>query len=362
MRSPYKYAIENYGTGSLIYGIAVTAKFPIPGNSKLTYYERHNGTITLADSIEGATVPYPIDYYFYYSDYSPLFYDTSTVKFAPFPCFLYLFDSPHKGVDTFYVGLNASYSTWQDTNQIYLYGTVLPIRHNWNDGQTFMVINEDYASASSLTYLYQRITGMNAGELYPLVGLPCTAPQPPTVSVVGDSLRLEWDNVGRYYQMSFKNTDLGNTALVTDTLADNHHTLADSIFASGNYEVRLRKACRYTTVAYDTLMWSDWSDPAAFAVSSSSVITPMESSHNLSFSLFPNPASGSVSIMLNEPSSTGNEELQLTILDIHGREITSVSHQPGKVISLDLGTFSSGTYLLRITTPVATATRRLVVQ
>ena len=157
----------------------------------------------------------------------------------------------------------------------------------------------------------------------------------PTVAEEGDSLRMAWADVGEYYQLSFKNTDRATT-MVTDTLADTLATFANSLFESGNYEVRLHKACRYTTSTYDTLVWSEWSSPAGFAFSPAAGITPVESSQSLSFSLFPNPASGSVTIVVDEESGVGNEELLLAVLDLSGREITTITHLSGTTFTLDL--------------------------
>ena len=347
LQNPFMYAIENYGEGRhTIYGIAVTAKFPIPDNSKLTYYERHNGTVTLVDSIEGSTVPYPIDYYLHYYKYPE---HGDTVFFGAFPCFLYLFDTPHKNVDTFYVGLNVPLFTWEDSNQIYIYAVCL---QHFLEGDHITVMTSDGVRGN---------VGAESA-LNPLIGLPCTAPQAPSVSAEGDSLRMEWDIVGEFYQLSFRNTDTDSTVLVSDTLADNHHTLSDRLFEAGSYEVRLRKACRYTTATYNTLVWSEWSNPTAFAVSAHAGITPLTPSQSLSFSLLPNPARGSVTIVMDEPSGSGNGERQLTLLDLQGREIATISHLSGNTFSLDLGSLAPGTYLIRLTTPDATAHQRLVVQ
>ena len=127
------FVIENYGDGRIIYGIAVTAKFPLPDNSMLTYYERRKDTIMLADSIAGKTIPYPIDYWFKQYPISiddDIYYDTCVDTLRP--CFLYLFDSPHQNVDTFYVGLKAPLSTWSDSTQVFIYGTIFYV----GEGQT----------------------------------------------------------------------------------------------------------------------------------------------------------------------------------------------------------------------------------
>jgi hypothetical protein len=65
---------------------------------------------------------------------------------------------------------------------------------------------------------------------------------------------------------------------------------------------------------------------------------------------------------MDDPSGSGNGERQLTLLDLQGREIATISHLSGNTFSLDLGPLAPGTYLIRLTTPDATAHQRLVVQ
>ena len=48
----------------------------------------------------------------------------------------------------------------------------------------------------------------------------------------------------------------------TDTFYTFTDLLPDTI-----YQVWARKACRYTTAGYDTLVWSDWSRPVIFRAS-----------------------------------------------------------------------------------------------
>jgi len=347
---PYSIAIENYGENThTIYGIAVTAKFPIPANSSLTFYERVDNVVRITDTIAGETVPYPFNYYIKYYPYC----SATTTASKTIPCFLYLFDTPHKNIDTFYVGLNAPWSIWQDSNLIYLYATWY-----WaHDGETAMFINEDALLPGRSLYDRSRASGV-MGSLYPLIGLPCTAPQAPSISVVGDSLQTQWTSSGEFCQLRFRNTDRNSITSVSDTLADTLLFLPDTLLTPGNYEVQLRKACRYTTASYDTLAWSPWGTPAAFSVSSPAGIIRIDQAP--SFSLFPNPASASVTVNINEPA--GSQELMLSVIDLHGRELISIPSLTANSLSLDISTLDPGTYLLRLSSPSASASRRLVVR
>ena len=309
---PHHYAIENYGENThTIYGIAVTAKFPIPANSTLRFYERIDGAVRITDTIAGQTVPYPFNYYIKYY----LYPSATTTASKTIPCFLYLFDTPHKNIDTFYVGLNAPLSVWVDSNQIYIYDILYWTPAPDYRGQTFMYVNEDIHDPAMNLYDRYTFAGGAGGSLYPLIGLPCTAPQAPSISVVGDP---------------------------------------------GNYEVQLRKACRYTTASYDTLAWSPWGTPAAFSVSSPAGIIRIDQAP--SFSLFPNPASASVTVIININEPAGSQELMLSVLDLHGRELISIPSLTANSLSLDISTLDPGTYLLRLSSPSASASRRLVVR
>ena len=351
---PHHYAIENYGENThTIYGIAVTAKFPIPANSTLRFYERIDGAVRITDTIAGETVPYPFNYYIKY-----YLYPSATTTASTIPCFLYLFDTPHKNIDTFYVGLNAPRSVWMDTNQIYLYDEITWRWDQSSNLSSWMYINVDMQAP--YLNLYDRVAnaGRVLGPLYPLIGLPCTAPQAPSISVVGDSLQTQWTSSGEFCQLRFRNTDRNSITFVSDTLADTLLFLPDTLLTPGNYEVQLRKACRYTTASYDTLAWSPWGTPAAFTVSSPAGITRIDQAP--SFSLFPNPASASVTVNINEPA--GSQELMLSVIDLHGRELISIPSLTANSLSLDISTLDPGTYLLRLSSPSASASRRLVVR
>ena len=351
---PHHYAIENYGENThTIYGIAVTAKFPIPANSSLRFYERIDGAVRITDTIAGETVPYPFNYYIKY-----YLYPSATTTASTIPCFLYLFDTPHKNIDTFYVGLNAPRSVWMDTNQIYLYDEITWRWDQSSNLSSWMYINVDMQAP--YLNLYDRVAnaGRVLGPLYPLIGLPCTAPQAPSISVVGDSLQTQWTSSGEFCQLRFRNTDRNSITFVSDTLADTLLFLPDTLLPPGNYEVQLRKACRYTTASYDTLVWSPWGTPAAFSVSSPAGITRIDQAP--SFSLFPNPASASVTVNINEPA--GSQELMLSVIDLHGRELISIPSLTANSLSLDISTLDPGTYLLRLSSPSASASRRLVVR
>jgi hypothetical protein len=52
----------------------------------------------------------------------------------------------------------------------------------------------------------------------------------------------------------------------------------------------------------------------------------------------------------------------LSVIDLHGRELISIPSLTANSLSLDISTLDPGTYLLRLSSPSASASRRLVVR
>lgn len=79
--------------------------------------------------------------------------------------------------------------------------------------------------------------------------------------------------------------------------------------------------------------------------------------------LSPNPASSTVTLMLNEELRIKNEEL-IEVLDLKGRRVlTQIIKQSGnQAITIDVSTLPSGTYFVRVANGRTTAIRKLVVR
>jgi hypothetical protein len=100
------------------------------------------------------------------------------------------------------------------------------------------------------------------GGLFPIIGLRCTAPTLRLVGRGGDSVTVGWWQAegGEAYELSLGTygSDPDTGLLVTP--ADSVHTFT-GLQSDTLYSIWVRKACRYTTEGYDTLVWSDWSRP-----------------------------------------------------------------------------------------------------
>ena len=113
-------------------------------------------------------------------------------------------------------------------------------------------------------------TGYRAywGCIFPIKNLRCTAPHLYLAGREGNAATVRWwqAEAGEAYQLSLGsyggNPDSGMLA----TPADTFHTFT-GLQPDTIYQVWVRKACRYTTAGYDTLVWSAWSQPLVFRAS-----------------------------------------------------------------------------------------------
>ena len=103
------------------------------------------------------------------------------------------------------------------------------------------------------------------GRFFPIVGLRCTAPRVSLVERVGGSATVSWTaaEAGQEYQLAYApfGTEPDSATQVSTT--DTAFTI-DSLEAGARTSVWVRKACRYTTAGYDTVVWSDWSTALTF--------------------------------------------------------------------------------------------------
>lgn len=78
-------------------------------------------------------------------------------------------------------------------------------------------------------------------------------------------------------------------------------------------------------------------------------------------SLYPNPASTSVNVLINEPSQ---KDVVVTVSDILGNKIETFKFKPGEAIHIDLSTLNlrNGMYLFKIESGDDVWLKRLVVK
>ena len=167
---------------------------------------------------------------------------------------------------------------------------------------------------------------------------------------------VRWRSVeeGTIYNVRLVGDDGSDTTYITSDTTFTFTQLSDSV----RYNVMLRKQCHYATSNYDTTVYGPWLSTIAFGGidttggGTEGIVVP----EKVPFSIVPNPAQGSVQVVLPK-SATGGE---LSLCDLTGRELM-VRTVVRTEMELDISTLPTGTYLVKLTTPQGVSTKRLVV-
>ena len=150
--------------------------------------------------------------------------------------------------------------------------------------------------------------------------------------------------------------DSSNICVLTD------RTLSPDIY----YQARCRAVCRHICPIHDTILHAPWSAPQYFYTGSS---MPDTSHHDTShvalpqplsplpFTLSPNPAHGSVTLLLPE----GALPATLVLHDAAGRQVLSRRIATPQT-TLSTRSLPAGLYHVTVSTPSATATQKLTVR
>ena len=206
------------------------------------------------------------------------------------------------------------------------------------------------------------VTGM-WGIVFPILKLPCPAPRVRVGTNFSGRVEFHWNPGGdtMLYQLAFHSADDGRLMFETDTLTDTTFTLVDSIapaeMVNGRYEVRVRKACDYTGAPIlNPLVWSDWSEPRTFNYMHRVEGIEDIESFGPQFTLSPNPAKGTVTV-------EGAAEVErVEIVDMEGRVVIGERPLAGSPSTVDISHLAPGVYLVRLSGPTGSATRKLVVE
>ena len=198
------------------------------------------------------------------------------------------------------------------------------------------------------------------GWAFPIIGFRCGPIQWDTLdSYTGDNAVVRWRSVeeGTIYNVRLVGDDGSDTTYITSDTTYTFTQLSDSV----RYNVMLRKQCHYATSNYDTTVYGQWRSNIYFGTTilpdttggdTVGIVLP----DGEPFSLAPNPAQGSVQVVLPK-SATGG---QLSLCDLTGRELM-VRTMVRTEMELDISTLPTGTYLVKLTTPMGVSTKRLVV-
>ncbi len=181
----------------------------------------------------------------------------------------------------------------------------------------------------------------DVGHFFPIVKLPCPAPEPPVLqaNVPGLTILHLGDDEGVAYQVVVYN-DAGDTVLLSDTTS-NPRFVFSAAAAERWYEARVRSVCTYSFSGSDTLAYSRWSEPRRFYYSPDTTAITLSDLQPTTLDLHPNPATGWVSVAV--PEACIGATLQL--LDLEGRLLQDIKVLTSK-FEIDLSSLPPGVYLL----------------
>ncbi len=185
-------------------------------------------------------------------------------------------------------------------------------------------------------------------ELFLIVAPPCPAVE--GLTAVMDSagtVEVSWDSTDTHREWVVEM--YGPDLTVTDTVASCHwrHT---GLYPSKPYWVKVNARCP----GLDNHVWSGWSPRVHFgapvSVDAAEAALP-------GLVLSPNPTDGLVTVS----ADCVGETVTVSVMNGGGKEVMDLGNV-ALPVTFDTKGLAAGVYLVRVTTPRGTATRRLVVQ
>lgn len=167
-----------------------------------------------------------------------------------------------------------------------------------------------------------------------------------TIDSMGN-VTVEWDTLKYQEQWVLRLVGPGGTRY--DTVDTNRHTYYN-LDTNAHYELSILTQCFIPGGRHNLSSWSD-----SIIIGNGSAGIDDVSSSGLQVSLYPNPASRQVEVSSSLPM-THIEATDILGHRLYGRPATSLT------TTLDVSSWPSGTYFLRITTPSGIATRTLLVK
>ncbi|MBR4738872.1 MAG: T9SS type A sorting domain-containing protein [Bacteroidales bacterium] len=279
------------------------------------------------------------------------------------PSYEFYFDTPHQftlPADTFYVTFY-----WPDERAIrYLYWWEYDVSRDYDKWMRYLggiqqvqgSLRIEWWDANhmfdfdSSRYL-EGTTTVGWGYLFPIINLRCTAPNMRRVGYEGGTATVSWwqAEAGMEYQLSLGRYGSDPDSGMLITTADTFYTFSD-LQTDSIYNAWVRKACRYTTAGYDTVVWSDWSRPATFRVG----VGIDEVGAGTAIVLQPNPAQDEIRV----ESSFSLKTIEIWTLDgvlvYHGGAV-------GHETTVDVSYLRAGTYIVAIHTYNGTTHKKLLI-
>lgn len=260
------------------------------------------------------------------------------------------FDTPLTLSDTFYISRTMTYA--DDTTVLFPALSLMKEFHPYGGSTCLFPFEKRRYRDTLLTGTWHdEQCGWHVTGLFPIIsrdGDSC--PQVRDVQFFKGSptqFFLRWGRGENHHDWQVSLCPLG-TAPEDGTL----YTFADPITSlitvdpDSQYVAYVRARCRF---ALDE--WGPWSDPVDVWLNNPN--TGIDGAVPVAFTLSPNPASGTVTLVSQATDGT------LEIVDIQGRTVLAV---PAARRTLDISRLPSGSYIVRLTTPQGTATHHLHVE
>ena len=172
---------------------------------------------------------------------------------------------------------------------------------------------------------------------------------------------LAWNMDGDSCQLSITPYDMPFDPGTVIDLQNNTYT-ATGLDSGVYYAARLRTQCHHHChIHTDTVVWGNWGEPTLFYLGSQEPDTTgslgiHQMSAEPSCSITPNPAHAIATVQCNAGI------MGVEVLSVKGETLMHKDVAGEQACTLDLAGLSKGIYIVQITTPQGTATRKLAVE
>ena len=330
----------NVPNNTVIYGIAATMDIDekindSAGYTMYLYTVDNNNRLVCMDSITKYT---------YKKQYVYMAMNDTVLVESPVPCYEYYFSEPQIYQGPIYIGArkdsqySGAFYTGIDRNRDQFW--------IWFDTVNFCV-NHSFDDFW--------------GGLFPIIqeNIGCDAAVPEIREQGKEYVVLSWEMEGDSCQLSITPRDMPvDSGIVVDLQRTNYAVMG---LDSGYYAARLRTQCHHHCLIHaDTVVWSDWGEPLVFYFGSQDTtgggigIRLVETAPDCSIT--PNPAHGSATVQC----SVGI--MGVEVLSVKGETVMHKDVAGEQACTLDLTGLSKGIYIVQVTTPHGTATRKLAVE
>ena len=278
------------------------------------------------------------------------------------PCYEIYFHSPIQVSDTFYVGRHYM----GGSNLFYPLEYYGVYNRSSFDSNYFYYATSPYYGTPHNSYSSSRCWGW----AFPIIKLRCTGIDeknfPVELQAVGSQGAIvTWRFIeeGTVFDVRLFNSGGDFDTIITTT--DTTITFSN-LPLGGQYNVQVRKQCRYQTHDYDTIIYSQWTSAVTFGSDPNhgggggGDTVNINMVENVDFGLSPNPAHSQVEVRWLQPQE---EAGTLTIYDMSGRKVQQINIPTGsQALVLNVENYQTGAYILKTVTPYGVLSRKLIIK